>query len=148
MRPEIRLEERQAPSIERDLRRDEPDDGRDAAEHQRLGEELRDDPAATRAECAPHDQLALSRRGAREEQQCDVPQMRTSSISGEESESSAISRMSPSPSSLNCLAYDPDLRLEVLVRGAALDRRRACRSSSAPPARARASRQARVGRRP
>ena len=51
---------------------DEADHRGHAAEHQRLGEQLHDDPAAARAERAPHDELALARRGPREQQQGDV----------------------------------------------------------------------------
>ena len=44
----------------------------DAAQHQRFGEELRDDPATTRAQRATHDELGLARRGSREQQQRHV----------------------------------------------------------------------------
>jgi hypothetical protein len=50
----------------------EPDGGGHPAEHERLGEQLHDDPTAARAEGAPHDDLALARRRPREQQQGHV----------------------------------------------------------------------------
>ena len=50
----------------------EADHRRNASEHERLGEHLHDDPAATRSEGVAHDELALARRGAREQEKGDV----------------------------------------------------------------------------
>ena len=55
-----------------ELRGSDARDDRDTAEHERFREQLRDDPAAAGAECAPHDDLVLARHRSREHQQRDI----------------------------------------------------------------------------
>src|SRR6185503_8435539 len=115
------LEKRQTPSIERDLRRDETDDGGHSAEDEGFGEQLSDDPAATRAECAPHYQLVFARRGAGEQQQCNV-----SAYENEKHQCKELNRHpgkdAAGPLSLKLLRIHSHLRLEVFVRVAPIDR--------------------------
>ncbi len=54
------------------VRGDQANDRREGSKHQRLGEQLPDDPAPACAERVPHEQLALARRCPREHQQGDV----------------------------------------------------------------------------
>ena len=70
--PQVHFEEVHPPTAEGEIRRRETDHRRKSSEHERLGEELRDDPAATRSERGPYDELSLACRRPREQQKGDV----------------------------------------------------------------------------
>ena len=122
---QVHLEKLQAPVAERDIGGDEARHRRNAAEHECLGEHLHDDPAATRADGAPHDELALARGGAREQQQGDVAadeheQHHREDVDREENPE-ILARWRREEQ----LGVGRHLRLQMFVRGRLLERRTA-----------------------
>ena len=81
---EIHFEEGQSPVLQRDMGGRETNDRGHAAEDERLRKHLRNDPAAAGAQRRAHGELALARRGAREEKQRDVAADQDEERHGEE----------------------------------------------------------------
>ena len=145
---QVHLEKLQPPVAEGEIGGHEADHRRNASEHERLGEHLHDDPAATRSEGAAHDELALARRGAREQEKGDVAadeheQHDREEVDREEDPEVLARRLPRRTASRKASHAAADVRAWQAARWP-----HGGRASSAPPAPSRGSRRVRARRRP